>query len=500
MKSWKSDLRHICGGILLSSVLLFLASALVSGADKPGQTPKSDQATVSGSRNELTVTMREIPVWEVHERVRDTFLYGQPSPSLPQKNSDIQYPALRSSAPVYGLAQFARTVAHLDGGPDSMGGTLSFVLDQSEANSGPYDLLYFDENADHDLTNDKPHRPLKDVPKGLSVMHGSPAQQTWFEPVQVTLSSPGSPESDRRMIELLPCAWKYENQSPIVRFVPAKVHSGRFEVDGRSYEAFLGYEYTLSASLNEPSSALCLVSQEGRRASCVGTEQLNAMRFLDGKYYRFSCTPTGDQLFVHPYEGPLGVLELGAGKRDVKELQMMGELATPTGVVGIGYPLDEKGMPRGTARCEIPAGDYYPRYMTISLGKLRFAFSNNYYGSESGQMRPAGNPVGSIKIRTDKPYVLDFSNKPVVVFKEPLTKGRLLLFAGCPLQIEAVLVDPALDLMIRRLDDMTRAEKRSYKTADGQEQTYDWAPSLDPKVTIARANGEIVAEGVMPFG
>ena len=28
----------------------------------------------------------------------------------------------------------------------------------------------------------------------------------------------------------------------------------------------------------------------------------------------------------------------------------------------------------------------------------------------------------------------------------------------------------------------------------------DRSTSLDPKVTISRSNGEIVAEGVMPFG
>jgi hypothetical protein len=43
-------------------------------------------------------------------------------------------------------------------------------------------------------------------------------------------------------------------------------------------------------------------------------------------------------------------------------------------------------------------------------------------------------------------------------------------------------------------------EKRSFKTADGKEQTFEQAKSLDPKVTVSRANGATVAEGVMPFG
>ena len=30
--------------------------------------------------------------------------------------------------------------------------------------------------------------------------------------------------------------------------------------------------------------------------------------------------------------------------------------------------------------------------------------------------------------------------------------------------------------------------------------TYQTRKSLDPKVVVARADGEVVAEGVMPFG
>lgn len=55
---------------------------------------------------------------------------------------------------------------------------------------------------------------------------------------------------------------------------------------------------------------------------------------------------------------------------------------------------------------------------------------------------------------------------------------------GEQLPVKAVLIDPKLDIMIRGLDDTTREPK----------------VSLDPKVVITRANGEIVGQGVMPFG
>ena len=44
----------------------------------------------------------------------------------------------------------------------------------------------------------------------------------------------------------------------------------------------------------------------------------------------------------------------------------------------------------------------------------------------------------------------------------------------------------------------TRASRT--KTADGQPLGYERPLSLDPQVIITRANGEKVAEGVMPFG
>ncbi len=495
MEKRRDDRKHAYAGVFLSCILLLLASAGLDGSEPAGQAAQDSQTTTAPP-NEMAVALKEIPVWEAHGRVRASFLTGLPALKSPQGDSSIRYPVLKSATPLYGrIAAPYFPVAPRDGGGSNRGG-LAFVFDQSAGGSGSYDLLYLDENADGDLTNDTPHRVLKDAPAGLSVKGGPAVERTWFEPVKVTLPSP---EAGPRIIELLPCTWTYEGRTQVVRFVPAQVHTGRFEVDGKSYEAFLGYEYRLTASLNEPSSALRLVSQDGKRASYLGVEQLNAMPVLGGKYYRFSCTPAGDKLFVQRYDGPLGVLELGPGSRDIKGLEMMGELQSQAAVIGIGFDrIDEKGMPQGVGRCEIPVGDYRASYMNASLGKVRFAFSGNYYESAASQTRLSPEARYGIAIRTEKPFVLDFSNKPVVVFVRPT--GNDPIYRGREVRVEAVLVDPVLNIMIRRLEDMSHAEKKSYKTPDGQEMTYEEGLSLDPKVTIARANGEIVAEGTMPFG
>jgi hypothetical protein len=69
--------------------------------------------------------------------------------------------------------------------------------------------------------------------------------------------------------------------------------------------------------------------------------------------------------------------------------------------------------------------------------------------------------------------------------------------AGDTLLVASVLVDPALDIMIRRVEDTSRQKATD---ADGKPLGYQRNVSLDPKVIVSRANGEKVADGVMPFG
>jgi hypothetical protein len=98
-------------------------------------------------------------------------------------------------------------------------------------------------------------------------------------------------------------------------------------------------------------------------------------------------------------------------------------------------------------------------------------------------------------VRKDKPFVMDFSNQPEVMFTSPAKAQRVRL--GEELEVKAVLIDPKLDIMIRGLEDTTRKQTQ---TPDGRPLNYQRNLSLDPKVLITRTNGEKVAEGVMPFG
>jgi hypothetical protein len=71
---------------------------------------------------------------------------------------------------------------------------------------------------------------------------------------------------------------------------------------------------------------------------------------------------------------------------------------------------------------------------------------------------------------------------------------------GHELKVEAVLVDPGMDIMIRRIFDTTQKEQMKYTTFDSQQKTVEILKSIEPKVLITSLNGEKIAEGVMPFG
>ncbi len=131
-------------------------------------------------------------------------------------------------------------------------------------------------------------------------------------------------------------------------------------------------------------------------------------------------------------------------------------------------------------------GDYFPNYINVQFGRLGIGISYNYHSEGKPFGRHRSPRVYGLTIRKDQPYVLDFSNQPTVMFASPSREQGFK--PGDTVEVKAVLVDPKLDFMIRRL----------YGPAeDGSKGD---ALSLDPKVLITRADGEKVAEGVMPFG
>jgi hypothetical protein len=178
----------------------------------------------------------------------------------------------------------------------------------------------------------------------------------------------------------------------------------------------------------------------------------------------------------------------------MSEMTVSGSLDGEERAVAVGGEVVD-GSPQAARSCQLPVGDYRPNYVSVQFGRLHIAASFNYHSDGKPRERGDRAALYGVTIRKDKPFVLDFSNKPDVMFASPAKDQQVKL--GESLEVKAVLVDPKLDIMIRNLDDTTRKQS---KGPDGQPLGYERQLSLDPQVTITRVNGEKVAEGVMPFG
>ncbi|OHB65486.1 MAG: hypothetical protein A2Y77_11040 [Planctomycetes bacterium RBG_13_62_9] len=307
MGNRKSDLRGTRRRVLLYCILLSLGSTLSGGDATTTPAAKSDQATPAASQSELVVDLKDTPVWEVDEQVRSYFIEGLGTNTQTTKSGEFKYPSFKSGTPLYG-----RTRVQFMEGDAVKSSDFHFALDHSQGQLGAYDLLYFDENGDGNLTNDNPRKPLKDAPKGL-LATSSAKQQVCFESVRLSFD--------------------------------------------------FGVEFG---------------PKEDRPAFWWGGTHLDATHLLGRRYYRFSCTPTGSKLFLHPYEGPLGTLEVGTGGRKAEQLELRGSLRSKDTAVVVGDGL-EAGWPKFTRRCELPVGDYYPTIVNVRLGDLGIEISNNYH-------------------------------------------------------------------------------------------------------------------------
>ena len=164
---------------------------------------------------------------------------------------------------------------------------------------------------------------------------------------------------------------------------------------------------------------------------------------------RFAATPAGDKLFVRPYQGPLGTFEIGSGGRKVGDAAIVGSLGSRDTTIALSAELTV--LPIQPVRtCRLPVGDYYPEFLTVTYGRLQFVVLRNSHADGQPRAYARSEPqVFPIEIREDKPFVLDFSSKPQVLFALPVKSHRVCL--GDELTVKAVLTDPALDIMFRSI-------------------------------------------------
>jgi len=336
----------------------------------------------------------------------------------------------------------------------------------------------------------------------------------------------------------------------VLWFVATKAHKGEIEIAGKRFDVTMANSYPVGTRWDRPETFLELRPQDSatRMPHWLCSDRLMAMHKIDGKHWCLSTTPAGDRLLVAPYEGDFGTLTMGpgwglGGKRGFAGTFMAKDKAL---VVG-----DEDGD-EPVRSCRIPVGDYTPAMVAAYKGPLFIDISENYHGD--GKLRERDAPLAyALKIRKDKPCVLDFSGKAEVLFAQPARGTRVK--PGDELTVNAVLVDPKFDIMIRGLRRKSSAvhdilspgaailmavvlgsplviwlfagtSRRRYrfvpilsisglvvlaglvvalqimteKMNAGTGDFRAYHDKLTPQVTIYRSDGTRVAGGVMPFG
>ncbi|MBL7185397.1 MAG: hypothetical protein ISS70_03660 [Phycisphaerae bacterium] len=431
--------------------------------------------------------LRKISAFKVDRALLPQFVRGQLSTCDEQPESEVRtYPAFKSDKPLYGAIRFGGGYDQEDSGI-----LYHFAVDESRGTGKGYDRLYFDLDRDLDLANDEPRAPLKRPPKGATLQNSQLKQQTCFNYLPVDFE-PGS--AGQRPLDIMPRLMIYGSGHANLSFVATEARKGRIRISGQRYDVFLGHNYMVGGQFDRPLTPLHLIAEDASSysPSWWGSDRLMAIHKIGQTHYRFSATPSGDKLTVRPYDGDFGIFEIGAGGRDIQKTNVRGSLSSRDAAVAVGGKLKD-GWPQPVQSCLIPVGDYLPRSLEIEYGPLRISISENYH-SDGKPLDMAARPrVYSINIRKNDAYILDLSNEPEVMFALPTLNHRVKL--GQELTVKAVLTDPELDIMIRDL----RVMIDGYDS-NGRRRPYPKLQSLDPQVVITGADGEKLADGVMPFG
>ena len=428
--------------------------------------------------------LREISVFEQGE---DNFLRGQTAPTHDEPFAEVKnYPVFVSKKPIYGSVRFAADYGQTNGGL-----LFYFAIDESQGTGKGYDRLYFDLNRDLDLRNDSVVMPQRRPPEHASLGYSDIKQQVLFDLLSINFDfGPAGTRPVKLMPRLTVSVYGKEEYKQ-ASFVRTRLYEGDITLGGEWYQARLGDDYTIRGRLDQPGTALILNTKDrNRRMYWWGGDRLMAAHKVQGRFFTFSASSTGEELTVRPYQGDLGTFEIGPGGREITNLSVTGSLVAQALAVPVGGEFGESASPAPARRCQLPVGDYLPNYISVDFGRLRLEISENYHSEGKPRNRAGREHVYGLTVRKDQPCVLDFSNKPDVMFASPSQDQRFK--PGDSVEVKAVLVDSKLDFMIRGLEDTTRKSSGA--------QSRGRYLSLDPKVIITRANGEKVAEGVMPFG
>jgi hypothetical protein len=420
--------------------------------------------------------MEEVSVFDIGTPMAFQLQMGQPARECAAERSKQvrAYPEFKSDKPFYGRTTFDMSLVQYGVGIDYY-----FAVDESGGTGKGYDRLYFDANHDLDLTNDGVLSPMENPPGNLPGMGGRGGQEVVFDYLEFDLDrGPGKPPAP---LKVMP-RFMLMSTRPMVTLVTPTARKGKIKLGTEEYEAVLSQSMTISGGYAGPTTGLSL----GNTPSALPF--LCAWRKVDGKFYTFSSTASGDKLTVTPYTGPFGGLGVGARGSNGKP-----------GTVELGYLIGENTMldiakcRTGDGTLRIPVGDYRPFRLALRLGDLRVGLGLPMPNAGEAPSEP---PKFAIKVRENQSCLLNLGSDPEIVFRTPPAGRRFKV--GSESKVEAVVNDPAVGASLSALDDTTQKIGTSIRMPDGTE--YQRFQSLDPMVKITNSSGERVASGKMPFG
>jgi len=403
----------------------------------------------------LVVEMEEVSVLSLPGNISSYITQGGLFMYMgPEAKPEVDhYPEFVSEKPLYGLINTPESITQY-----------YFALDETGGTGKGYDRLYCDLNLDLNLTNDTPVNRQAD---------------RTFETLILDLETK---EGDKQAVEVRPNLLGGNASMGYISFNPMQVRQGELELDGKRYNLILTRGPRVSTRYNGDRSQLFIVPAGAGDSFGMGISPASLKDVLTvGKgFFTCSTTAKGEQLTLKPLVTDMGVFEVGAGGRNIDVISMNGTLNNKKMTVPIGggnIPDDQAG-----GRYALPVGDYAPVVLSLTYGEYSIILLNDFQRillrDETG-VTSLENKGYRIAIREDKPYVLDFSNDPEIRFS--LLKEGQRVKAGSDLLVDALLVDPVVGFKFRLIS----------KSQGG---------TINPTVTVTRANGEKLVEGVMPYG
>jgi hypothetical protein len=393
-------------------------------------------------------------------------------------------PAFASKRPLRGLFSYG------------WGGRQSrhyLYVDESEGTGTGYDRLYWDLDRDGSFAENETFGPMADPPAGAYPNTWRTA--TWmvfdFIPLQVDYG-PSVGMRECRMLARLVMSPRSETI-----WLASPVRKGTVTLAGTSLDVLMTERFTVTGRYDGNATDLLITSGD----RLLGEGNIKALRSIGGTVYGLSTTPAGDRLIVKPYTGPTGVLEVAGREEEGGAVSLQGGLISGDCRVSILGPTGDGGPtegPSGVSSAVLPEGDYTPGWLSFNSGRTTLAAVYSYYEEGRETRRSAEEARHAIRIRRGGAFKIDFPRSGDVLFRKP--KRNETLAPGATINVEAVLIDPGLDMMAMHIYEVNRATEVADAEGGDRTKTAAKFKTIEPTVVIRDSTGNTIAEGAMPFG